>query len=196
MKKAKSRETATPNVETTTAKKRGENRTKAQAQAIVAQAVIGMKNTPSKSRHKKQDQADELQQIMEAWFGLEHDEHTRKHKKRADEMNKGYRGDTADEEFRETQQSNRNRYDPENDVWRTDDRVKAHEGGEVTEPRNEDLADQDQKRKQRDDRVNNKARVLREREYRGKEEREYHKQEENQEEHDRKMEYMNNNRRG
>jgi hypothetical protein len=196
MKKAQSRETATPNVETTTAKKRGENRTKAQAQAIVAQAVIGMKDTPSKSRHKKQAQADELQQIMEARFGLEHDEHTRKHKKRADEMNKGYRGDTADEEYRETQQSNRNRYDPERDVWRTDDRTEATKNGETTEPHDEDLADQDKKREEHEARVNNRARVQREREYRGAEERVYHKQEENQEEHDRKMEYMNNNRRG
>ena len=57
----RTKKTNTPNVETTTAKKRGENRTTAQKQAIVAQAVIGMKDTPSKNRHKKQDQADELQ---------------------------------------------------------------------------------------------------------------------------------------
>lgn len=195
MKKAQSGATATQNVETTTAKKRGDNRTKAQKQAIVAQAVIGMKDTPSKDRHKKQDQADELQKIMEARFGLEHDSHARKHKRRADEMNKGYRGDTADEMFRETQQSNRDRYDPENDVWRTDDRTKANEGGETTRPHDDDLADQDKKRKQREDRTNNKARVLREREYRGKKDREYSKQEENQEEHDRKLDYMNNTRR-
>jgi hypothetical protein len=77
----------TPNVETTTAKKR-DNRTKEQAQGIIAQTVGALICTPTSDTRQRGEQATQLQETMEARFGIEHDENRRKHEQRADEMQK------------------------------------------------------------------------------------------------------------
>lgn len=132
---------------------------------------------------------------MEARFGIEHDENRRKHEQRADEMQKWARGDGAEEEFRETQQNRRHRYDPERDLRRSDDRETAQNAGETTEPAEDEILDADKEREKKAQRVNTRARVKREQEFREKKEkRSRDPQDKIQEEHDRKINYMNNQR--
>lgn len=110
MKKAQSRETATQNVETTTAKKR----TTAQKQALVASVYETTRHTPG-DRIEKNREANELATLVAKAVGYKRteNENERERNKRAKEARES-RDDAreeADETYRETQQTDRNRYD-------------------------------------------------------------------------------------